>query len=109
MPVADNALPDVADEDVQLLFQSLTGSFIYLAVTTRPDLAFTAMALGQFNSCPNRALFSAAKGVLRYLNTTAGWALEYGGAYLQEKVGPDAVLHSDLALVDADWASDERD
>ncbi len=26
MPVADNALPDVADEDIQLLFQSLTGS-----------------------------------------------------------------------------------
>ncbi len=109
MPVADNALPDMADKDIQLLFQSLTGSFIYLTVTTRPDLVFTAMALGQFNSCPNRALLSAAKGVLHYLNATAGWSLEYGGAYLQEKVGPDAILCSDLALVDADWASDECD
>ncbi len=109
MPVPENALPNVANADIQLLFQSLTGSYIYLAVTTRPDLTFTAMALGQFNSCPNRALLSAAKGVLRYLNATSDWSLEYGGAYLQEKVGPDAVVRSDLALVDADWASDERD
>ncbi len=109
MPVPDNALPDVADADIQLLSQSLTSSYIYLVVTTRPDLAFTAMALGQFNSCPNRALLSTAKGVLRYLNAMAAWSLEYGGAYLQEKVGPDAVIRSNLALVDADWASDEHD
>lgn len=29
--------------------------------------------------------------------------------YLQEKVGPDTVVRSDLVLVDANWASDERD
>lgn len=109
MPMPENALPDVANDDIKALYQSLTGSYIYLAVTTRPDLAFTAMALGQFNACPNRALLSAAKGVLRYLNATADWALKYGGVYQQEKVGPDAVLRSDLALVDADWVSDERD
>ncbi len=28
---------------------------------------------------------------------------------MQERVGLDAVVHSDLALVDVDWASDERD
>ncbi|SJL03138.1 uncharacterized protein ARMOST_06484 [Armillaria ostoyae] len=82
---------------------------MYLAVTTRPDLAFTAMALGQFNASPNRALLSAAKGILHYLNATDDWSLEYGGAYQQEKVGPHAVVRSDLALVDADWASDGRD
>ncbi len=64
MPLPDNALLDVADADIQLLFQSLTGSYIYLAVTTRPDLAFTAMMLGQFNACLNCALLSTVKGVL---------------------------------------------
>ncbi len=34
MPLPDNALPDVADADIQLLFQSLTGSYIYLTVMT---------------------------------------------------------------------------
>lgn len=64
MPLPDNALLDVADADIQLLFQSLTGSYIYLAVMTRPDLAFTAMMLGQFNACLNHALLSTVKGVL---------------------------------------------
>ncbi len=101
-PLAENALPDIADQDIQLLYQSLTGSYIYLAVTTRPDLAFTAMALGQYNAAPTWSLLSAAKGVLRYLNATSDFALEYGGEYHKEKVGPDVVVRSDLALIDVD-------
>ncbi len=109
MPMPDNALPDIPDSEIKALYQSLTGSYIYLAMTMCPDLAFTAMALGQFNASPNHVLLSATKGVLHYLNTMADRALQYGGQYIQEKVGLDAVLHSDLALVDADWASDEHD
>ncbi len=101
-PLAENALPDIADQDIQLLYQSLTSSYIYLAVTTRPDLAFTAMALGQYNAAPTWSLLSAAKGVLKYLNATSDFALEYGGEYHKEKVGPDVVVRSDLALIDVD-------
>ncbi|SJL00109.1 uncharacterized protein ARMOST_03421 [Armillaria ostoyae] len=108
-PLAKNALPDIVDKDIQLLYQSLTGSYIYLAVTIRPDLAFTVMALGQYNAASTHALLSAAKGVLRYLNATSDWALKYGSQYHKEKVGLDVVVHLDLALIDADWASDEWD
>jgi hypothetical protein len=51
LPVAPpNSLPDVRDDNIKLNFQCLVGSLIYLAVCTRPDIAYVAMALGQYNA-----------------------------------------------------------
>jgi len=64
-PAPPNSLPDVNnDDDIKLHFQRLVGSLIYLAVCTRPDIAYVAMALGQYNASPTRAHLLAAKGVL---------------------------------------------
>jgi len=59
-----NSLPDIPDADIKVNFQCLVGSLIYLAVCTRPDIAYVAMALGQHNSNPTRAHLLTAKGVL---------------------------------------------
>jgi hypothetical protein len=48
-----NALPNVCDCDITAHYQALVGSITYLAVCTRPNLAYTAMALGQFNANPS--------------------------------------------------------
>ncbi|PPR03071.1 hypothetical protein CVT24_012432 [Panaeolus cyanescens] len=76
-PPNDNSLSDVKDSDVTLFFQIIVGSLQYLAMCTRPDIAYAAVALGQFNANPTRTHLLAAKGVLRYLSGTASYALEY--------------------------------
>jgi hypothetical protein len=73
-----NSLPDVRDDDIKLNFQRRVGSLIYLAVCTRPDIAYVAIALGQYNASPTRAHLLAAKGVLRYLAGTPELTLVFG-------------------------------
>ena len=72
-----NALPDIKDDNVKPLYQKLVGSLIYLAICTRPDISYAAMALGQFNANPTRAHLVAAKRVLRYLAGTVDLALKF--------------------------------
>ena len=104
-----NSLPDIPDSEIKVHYQRLVGSLLYLVLCTRPDIAYAAMALGQFNANPSRAHLLAAKGVLRYLLGTLDFALEYN--FSQQPVGPPAsvLLPSNCAFTDADWASDETD
>jgi hypothetical protein len=106
-PLAPEILPDIPDHLLTQKYQSLVGSLIYLAVCTRPDIAYTACSLGQFNSKPTRALMVAAKGVLRYLAGTKEYALQYGGGDLDEPVR--GLAKGACAVTDADWATDESD
>ena len=103
-----NACLDIPDDKILPLYQRLVGSITYLAICTRPDLAYAAMALGQFNSVPTRAHLICAKGVLRYLAGTVSLSLQFPS--------PSSVRLPDLSspspaygLSDADWASDEKD
>ena len=43
-----NACLDIPDDKILPLYQRLVGTITYLAICTRPDLAYAAMALGQF-------------------------------------------------------------
>ena len=107
-PCSPNACPDVSDADITVAFQRLVGSFTYLAICTRPDIAYAAMALGQYNASPTRAHLVIAKGVLRYLAGTVSLGLTFSilNQHLPTSVQPHA---SACGLSDADWASDERD
>ena len=103
-----NSLPDISDADLTPKYQRIVGCLLYLAITTRPDIAYYAMWLGQHNSKPTRAHFLAAKHVLRYLAGTASLALRLGS--------PSPLLPSTLSgfmqnmgCSDADWASDALD
>ena len=51
----------------QKQYQSIVGSIMYLAIGTRPDLAFTCSILGQYSSRPNQEHHTAAKHALRYI------------------------------------------
>ena len=107
-PCSPNACPDIPNADITVAFQRLVGSLTYLAICTRPDLAYATMALGQYNSSPTRAHLVVAKGVLRYLAGTVHVGLTFS---LRNQHLPETIqIHTELCgLSDADWASDERD
>jgi hypothetical protein len=107
-PPLPNSIPDVRDDEILINYQRLVGSLTYLAICSRPDIVYTAMALGQFNAKPTRAHLLAAKGVLRYLAGTLDYGLEYA---VPTSSIPLTVMpfSQGCALTDADWVSDEND
>jgi len=103
-----NSLPDIHDDNIKINFQRLVGSLIYLAVCTRPDIAYVAMALGQYNASLTRAYLLAAKGVLQYLAGTSNLSLEF--RMEQSTISaPVRGFACCCAVMDADWATDEKD
>lgn len=79
-------------------YQKLIGSLMYLAVLTRPDIAYSVSYLSQFNNCYNSEHYNYAKRILRYLQLTKTYCLRYSNN------------NSDLqGFVDSDWASDAVD
>jgi len=66
-----------ASDMLQHPYISLVGSLMYLAITTRPDIAYAAGVLARFNSNPGQAHWQAAKHVLRYLKGTIDHKLVY--------------------------------
>ena len=66
-----------AAEMHQYPYISVVGSLMYLALTTRPDIAYAAGVLARFNSNPGLAHWQAVKHVLRYLKGTVDHKLVY--------------------------------
>lgn len=84
----DDSSPDVP-------YRELVGSLMYLAVVSRPDIAYAVSALSQFMSSWNTTHWTAGKEVLRYLKSTPKLGLKYDLT--------DGML---LAFTDSDYAAD---
>lgn len=84
--------------DLDSKYRSLIGSIMYIAVCTRPDIAFAASLLSQFNNCHSETHWKAAKRILRYLKGTIDYRIIYEKSEL-----------SVTGYVDADWASNQLD
>lgn len=61
------------------IYQRKVRSILYVAVVTRPDVAFAISRLARFNQNPGPEHHEAADRVLIYLKTTHDLSLEYGG------------------------------
>ena len=72
----------------------------HLAIFTRPDIAFAASKLPQFNSNPTAKHLTAALHVLRYLKGTRNLAI----IYKRQEHNLTIIGHSD-----SDWAADAND
>jgi hypothetical protein len=60
-------------------FREAVGSFIYLAMGTRPDLAFFIRDVSQYLSNPGKPHWKAIKRGLRYLKGTTNYGITLGG------------------------------
>jgi len=96
--LARQELPPVLndEETVNKPYRSLIGSLMYPAVWTRPDIAFAAGTLSQFNHKPSSEHWKAALDVVRYLKGSKSLALEY----------VDNGNHELVVYADANWAAD---
>jgi transposase InsO family protein len=79
-------------------YRELVGALAWLALGTRPDIAYATSSLARFGHNPGRAHWEAAKRVLRYLKGTRRWRLTLGGK-------PPQIA----GFTDADWGSDRDD
>jgi hypothetical protein len=79
-------------------YMSLVGSLQYIAIVTRPDIAFAASTLARYMSNPTRFLLQCAERTLRYLGKTKDLALTYCGS--NKNCNPVTVL----GYSDADYA-----
>ena len=66
------------EEDAKLSYRELVGALTYLSTTTRPDIAFVASHLGQFNNSYGVEHWKTAKRALRYLQGSSNIGLKYG-------------------------------
>ena len=67
----EELLPLPAEEEMKdtekILYQRKIGSILYIAISTRPDIAFAAARLSRFNQQLSLAYQVAADRVLQYL------------------------------------------
>ncbi|CAI7906854.1 unnamed protein product [Closterium sp. NIES-54] len=78
------------------VYQSLIGSLMYAAVTTRPDMSFTVNTLAQSCVAPRRIQMRAARRALKYLVDTADRVIRY------ERQGGEKVV----GYTDSDWGGE---
>jgi hypothetical protein len=90
---------EISKEVDPKLYQSMVGSLLYAAMTTRPDIAYAVGVVSKFNSKPSEAHLTAVKRILRYLKGTADLALKY-------QKSDHGML---IGYSDADWAGDLDD
>ena len=108
----DTQLLDAAERQ---RYMEITGTLMYAAVSTRPDIAHAVHYLASHMQAPTQRHMQAAERVLRYLAGTRRWpgvrvAQRTTGATVGDSRGHQAQVQVDVcAFADADWANDKGD
>jgi transposase InsO family protein len=101
-----------APADVQR-YMEITGTLMYAAISTRPDIAHAVHYLASHMQAPTQRHMQAAERVLRYLAGTKEVGLVFGsrnGDAVGDSRGRRAQVQVDVcAFADADWANDKGD
>ena len=81
-------------------YNSVTGSLLYAAIATRPDISYAVNYVCRYMSCPENNNFEDVANILRYLKTNDNLGL----VYKNNNNNIDLIAYSD-----ADWGSDTTD
>jgi hypothetical protein len=97
-PIAELPAPRGADEEGadEGVIRHIIGSLLFIATTSRPDIAFATSVLSRHQSNPPARLLSTAKRTVRYLSGTTGLGLTFKRGHPLELIG----------FCDADHAAD---
>jgi len=94
-------------------YMEMTGTLMYAAISTRPDIAHAVHYLASHMQAPMQRHMRAAERVLRYLAGTKDVGLVFGsrnGDRVGDSRGRRAQVQVDVcAFADADWANDKGD
>ena len=94
-------------------YMEITGTLMYAAISTRPDIAHAVHYLASHMQAPTQRHMQAAERVLRYLAGTKDVGLVFGsrnGDTVGDSRGRKAQVQVDVcAFADADWANDKGD
>ena len=69
--------PEEVEEMRSIPYISAVGSLLYLAIATRPDIAYAVGLLARFNTRPGKAHWAAVKHLFRYLKGTLDVRLSF--------------------------------
>ena len=90
----------VSDEDQAFLdnfpYRSLLGAVLYLALNTRPDIAYAVGVLARFSNKPTMATCRLMIYLLQYLRGTKDKGIRFSGSKFDMHI-----------FTDADWAGDQ--
>ncbi|KAG8857356.1 hypothetical protein FRB96_005843 [Tulasnella sp. 330] len=82
------------------VYAQAIGSLLYLAIATRPDIAYAVHKLSQYSQDPGDSHWTGIKRILRYLKGTADYGLVYGG--------PNYISTHELdSYTDSDFGTDK--
>lgn len=88
------------DEEVQRIinkpYREAVGSLMFLAVVTRPDIAFAVGQVSRFLNNPSEKHWIAVKRIMRYLAGTKSYGICYRGIHDELMVYSDADFAGDI-------------
>ena len=104
--------PDLDVSTDRQRFMEITGTLMYAAISTRPDISHAVHYLASNMLAPTKRHMTAAERVLRYLAGTKKVGLVFGsrnGPEVGDSRGHSRQLIDVCAYADADWANDKGD
>jgi hypothetical protein len=90
-----------ANKKAVKLFQGIIGLLLYIALGTRPNIAYSVIKLARFASNPSLSHIASAKRVLRYLKAIK----DYGITYYNTRYNTNSSSYIS-GYCDADYAGD---
>lgn len=69
--------PSDKDVNAKIPYQEAVGGLLYLAIISRPDIAFQVNKASQFNSKYDESHWTAVKRIFRYLRGTVNTGIHY--------------------------------
>ena len=90
-------------------FMEITGTLMYAAISSRPDIANAVHWLACNTVAPTSRHMQAAERVLRYLSGTKALGLVFGSRNGTEQADSRSATVECSAYADADWAGDRSD